>query len=341
VKFGPVPLEQAVGEILAHTILGTDGHKLLNKGHVLTPADLDTLAALQYEMITVAALDSTDVGENEAAKRVGAALTGPGIRFQAPGVGRANLLSTVTGPLRINVAALNQINAIDEGITIATLREHSSVHEGQLVALVKIIPFGVAESAVADVEATAREYAPILTVRALRTCSAALIVSGPESARARLLPAFAEPTRTRLERLGSRLDAVCYVPHETAEIASALTGQRRAGCDLVILAGVSAIMDRDDVTPQALRAAGGTVSHFGVPVDPGSLLMLGYVDSMPVIGAPGCAKSLQTNVIDWILPRLLAGERLTRADLILMGHGGLLDDISERPMPRRNTEDDV
>ena len=339
-KFGPVALEQASGQTLAHTILGTDGHKLLNKGHVLTATDLAMLAELHYDLITVAALDPTDLGENEAAKRVGAALAGQGLRMQAPGVGRANLLSTVTGPLRINVAALNQINAIDEGITVATLREHSLVRAGQLVALVKIIPFGVTESAVADVEATAREHAPVLSLRALRPCSAALIVSGPESARVRLLPAFSEPTHTRLERLGSRLDAVCYVPHEIAEIAAALADQHKAGRDLVVLAGVSAIMDRDDVTPQALRAAGGTVSHFGVPVDPGSLLMLGYLDSMPVIGAPGCAKSLQTNVIDWILPRLLAGERLTRADLILMGHGGLLDDISERPMPRRSAEDE-
>lgn len=339
-KFGPVPLAQAAGQTLAHTILGTDGHKFLNKGHVLTAGDLDTLAAMHYERITVAALDPTDLGENEAAKRVGTALIGPGIRAQVPGVGRANLLSTVTGPLRINVAALNQINAIDEGITVATLREDTLVKAGQLVALVKIIPFGVTESAVADVEATTREHAPVLAVRALRTCSAALIVSGPESARSRLLPEFTEPTRIRLERLGSRLDAVCYVPHETADIAAALAEQRSTKRDLVMLAGVSAIMDRDDVAPQALRTAGGTVSHFGVPVDPGSLLMLGYIDAMPVIGAPGCAKSLQTNVIDWILPRLLAGERLTRADLILMGHGGLLDDISERPMPRRNAADE-
>ncbi len=341
VKFGPIPLEQAAGKILAHAILGTDGHKLLNKGHVLTPIDLEALAALLYETITVAALDPTDLNENQGAQRVGASLTGPGLRLQAPGVGRGNLLATADGPLRINVPALNQINAIDEGITVATLREHTLVHAGQLIALVKIIPFGVGGSAVADVEATAREYAPILSVRALRACSAALIVSGPASAKERLLPAFTEPTRIRLERLGSRLDAVSYVPHQIAEIAAALAEQRAAERDLVILAGVSAIMDRDDVTPQAVRAAGGTVSHFGVPVDPGSLLMLGYLDAMPVIGAPGCAKSLQTNVIDWILPRLLAGERLTRADLILMGHGGLLDDISDRPMPRRNADDEV
>ena len=103
--------------------------------------------------------------------------------------------------------------------------------------------------------------------------------------------------------------------------------------------GVSAIIDRQDIVPSAVEAAGGNIVHFGVPVDPGSLLMLGYLDNVPVLGAPGCIKSLKNNVIDWILPRLLAGEHLTRAHLVAMGHGGLLDDISERPMPRSQVEE--
>jgi molybdenum cofactor cytidylyltransferase len=119
----------------------------------------------------------------------------------------------------------------------------------------------------------------------------------------------------------------------------ALNGQRAGGRDVILLAGVSAIIDREDLVPSALRAAGGSVVHFGVPVDPGSLLMLGYLGDIPVIGAPGCIKSPKTNVIDWILPRLFAGERLTRAHLVAMGHGGLLDDIHDRPMPREGGQD--
>ena len=154
-----------------------------------------------------------------------------------------------------------------------------------------------------------------------------------------LVESFRDPVQRRIEALGSSLDELVYVSHTIPEIADAINVQRPAGRGLILLAGISAIIDREDVVPSALEAAGGSVVSFGVPVDPGSLLMLGYLENIPVIGAPGCIKSLKTNVIDWILPRLLAGERLTRANVVAMGHGGLLDDISERPMPRSSTED--
>ncbi|MCC7448493.1 MAG: molybdopterin-binding protein [Anaerolineae bacterium] len=334
-KFGEVPLEAAVGNVLAHNLFGTDGHKLFSKGHVLTQTDVIKLVASGWSSVVVAALDSTDLSENESARRVGMALAGPHVRIDAPGVGRANLSAEAAGPLRVNVPALERINNIDEGITVATLREHTLVQPRQLLALVKIIPFGIAAARVADVEAVAREAGPVIAVRALQPRSVALILSGPAHAQDRLQANFIDPVRIRVEGLGSQLDAVLCVEHTVSAIAAAIQQAYAASRGLILLAGVSAIIDRDDVAPQALRNAGGNVAHFGVPVDPGSLLMLGYIGETPVIGAPGCIRSLKTNVIDWVLPRLLAGERLTRADLIVMGHGGLLDDISERPMPRQ------
>ena len=337
-KFGRVPLADAAGKVLAHNVLGSEGRKLFGKGHVLTPGDLEKLKAVGQDTVIVAALETTDLGENAAARRVGMAVAGPGVRVTAPGVGRANLMAEAAGPLRINVPVLDRINNIDEGITIATLREHTLVQPGQLLALVKIIPFGIPAARVADVEATAREAGPIISVRPLQPRSVALIISGPANAQGRLLEDFNDPVQNRIERLGSKLDATICVEHDISAIAEAIRQQCEAGRGLIVLAGVSAIIDREDVAPLALCEAGGSVAHFGVPVDPGSLLMLGYVGDTPVIGAPGCVKSPQTNVIDWILPRLLAGERLTRADLVVMGHGGLLDDISERPMPRQRTD---
>jgi molybdenum cofactor cytidylyltransferase len=333
-KFGAVPLDTAAGAILAHKLLAPDGRKLFNKGHPLTEADLHTLRDCGIDSVVVAALASTDLGENEAARRVGTALVGSGVRVTAPGVGRANLMAQVSGPLRINVPALERLNSIDEGITIATLREHTLVRPGQLLALVKIIPFGVPTARVEDVEAIALEESPVIAVRELQARSVALIVSGPESARADLLVEFTDPVRERIERLGSHLDVVTYIAHEEGAVAEAIREQQTAGRELIMLAGISATIDHEDVIPAALRAGGGIVAHFGVPVDPGSLLMLGYIGQTPVIGVPGCIKSPKTNVIDMILPRLLAGERLTRANLVAMGHGGLLEDIAERPMPR-------
>lgn len=333
-KFGPVSLDRAVGHILAHNIVDRSGHKIVSKGHILTSNDYTKLKSLNIETVIVAVLDTGDLNENQGAVRVGTAIAGPGVQVIAPGAGRTNLISEHYGPVYINVPALEKLNNIDAGITIATLRNHTLVRPGELVALVKIIPFGIAAARVVDVEAKASEYAPIITVRPLQTYSVSLIITGPDSARDRLIKAFEPPTRQRIEKLNSRLDTVRYVAHTETHIQQAISQEAAEGRDLIITAGISAIIDQQDVVPSALRLAGGDIAHFGVPVDPGSLLMLGYLNHVPVLGAPGCIKSTKTNVIDWLLPRLLAGERLTRADLVALGHGGLLEDISERPMPR-------
>ncbi|MCU0514569.1 MAG: hypothetical protein MUE40_18600 [Anaerolineae bacterium] len=340
-KFGRVPLSGAVGGILAHKLVDAAGSKILGKGRLLSAADVALLHSHGYDSVVVARLDSTDLGENEAAQRVGAAVAGagPGVRVVAPGVGRANVLATTRGVLRVNVPVLERLNNIDMGITIATRYRHTLVNAGDLVALVKIVPFGIAAARVLDVETMAQQMPPVLAVDALRPAQAALIVSGPESARAELLAAFTGPVQQRLTALGSTLAEVLYTAHTPAAIAAAITAQQPAGRDLVLVAGISAIIDQEDVVPQALRLAGGTLTHLGVPVDPGSLLMLGYVEHLPVIGTPGCIKSPKTSVIDWILPRLLTGERLTRADLVALGHGGLLDDIADRPLPRGENDD--
>jgi len=334
VKFGPVPIREAIGHVLAHNLVDDAGHKVIAKGRVISDSDYAKLEELGLDSVIVARLDSTDLDENTGARRVAEAVAGPGIEIKAPGVGRAILLAAHYGPLYVNVPALERLNNIDAGITLATLRNYSLVQPGQLVTLVKIIPFGIAEARVVDVESTARENSPVISVRPLQSCSVGLILTGPDSARERLIRDFEAPTRERVTRLHSQLDSLAYVGHRQETIASAIQAKVSAGRDLILIAGISAIIDNDDVVPTALRAAGGDVAHFGVPVDPGSLLMLGYVGRVPVLGAPGCIKSPKTNVIDWLLPRLLAGERLTRADLVEMGHGGLLDDISERPMPR-------
>lgn len=333
-KFGTLPLDQTLGKILAHQCADSNGRKLLNKGHVITQADIARLHEHHLQSLLVVTLEDDDVDENEAAQRIGAVVSGEHVRMTAPGVGRANVMAQQAGVLRVNVSVLERLNNIDEGITIATLQTHSLVQVKQLVCLVKIIPYALSAARIEDVEAIARENQPVISVRPLQTCSVGMIVTGPDAQRDTLIAEFVPSVRTRVENLGSQLDEVLYVPHEETAIAEALAALHHAGRSLILIAGISATIDRHDVIPMALERARGRVAHFGIPVDPGSLLMLGYIGSTAVVGAPGCVKSLKRNVIDLILPRLLAGERLTRADLVAMGHGGLLEDIPDRPMPR-------
>jgi molybdenum cofactor cytidylyltransferase len=335
-KFGEVPVDESIGAILAHKLYDKAGKLILNKGRRLIESDLAALRQLGLERVTVTQLSPADLHEDAAAERIGAAVAGAKLRMRAPGVGRANLTAAERGVLHIDVPKLELINNIYDGITIATLRAYSLVDVGEIVALVKVVPFGVPAARVVDVERIAEASGAVLQVRPLQRKRVALIVSGTDSTQPRLMKSFHDPMLRRIEGWGSDLLEPTFTLHDAQSIADAIRAQSEA--DMILVAGISAIIDREDVVPSALLLAGGSITLHGVPVDPGTLLMMGYLGEVPVVGAPGCVKSPKTNVIDWILPRLLSGERLTRANLVSMGHGGLLKDIAERPMPRSITD---
>lgn len=331
-KFVVVETKDAQGTILAHNLYDEMSQRILNKGRCLSEADITKLLSYGFDTITVAQADENDIHENDAARRIGNALAGQGIAVKAPGVGRANLMSSVRGVLRVNAPILEQVNNIYDGISIASMREHSLINAKELVTLVKIVPFFVPNARVLDIERLTADASSVISVRPLQSRKVALIISGPQSVREKLLHDFDAPVRQRIEFLDSELIEPIYVSHNAETIANALRDCTQY--DLILVASVSAIIDIDDIVPTALRMAGGTVTIHGVPVDPGTLLMMGYLNDVPVVGAPGCIKSPKVNVIDWVLPRLLSGERLTRANFVRMGHGGLLQDITNRPMPR-------
>jgi molybdenum cofactor cytidylyltransferase len=171
-----------------------------------------------------------------------------------------------------------------------------------------------------------------------------MILSGSASIRQRLVTDFA-PLRERIEKLGSSIARTDFVALDDevdeAALADMLKRQLASGIRLILIAGETAIMDGHDIVPRAVQRAGGQVESVGAPVDPGNLLMLAYLNDVPVVGAPGCARSKKVNIVDWILPRLLAGDRLTRRDIIALGHGGLLQDVPERGIPRARKGDDA
>ena len=335
-KFAPVPLSAAKGKILGHNIAGENGQRLLRKGKPLTDEDLEKLRALSRTSVYVAEMEPDDVDENKAARRVAEAICGPGLHLTGVASGRANLLSDEMGILRIDVDRLARINECN-GITLATLRTHSPVHARQIVATVKIIPYAVPESVLGAAEAIAAESRPIIQVDPLPSRSVGMILSGSTSIHERLISDFA-PLQDRIERLGSSVARTDFVAlddeSDEAALAQMLQQQIATGIGLIMLAGETAIMDPHDIVPRAIERAGGYVESVGAPVDPGNLLMVAYLNDVPVVGAPGCARSRKTNIVDWILPRLLVGDHLTRRDIIELGHGGLLQDVRERGMPR-------
>jgi molybdenum cofactor cytidylyltransferase len=317
------PIEQSVGGILVHNVADGEGHKALPKGHQLTTADIEKLRALGKTVVYVARLEPGDVRENEAVARIGRAVAGENISATQATAGRVNLLATARGVLKLDDATLTRLNSID-GVTVATLPAHTLVETKRMLATIKTIGLALRESALQQVESLASERGSAIWVRALAAARVAVILTGSDEARQRVQETYSEPIRARVEELDGQIFSRAYVEEDANAIAEAVSGAMENGADCVILAGETSIMDADDITPRGIIAAGGAIELYGAPVEPGNLLLLAYCGKVPIVGAPGCVKSRETNVVDLILPRLLSGERVSRADVIALANGGLL-----------------
>jgi molybdenum cofactor cytidylyltransferase len=329
-QFETVSLNAAEGAILAHGIRANG--KLLRKGRILSADDLAAIAGAGFTEVTVARLGSDDVTEDEAAARIAARLVGEGVRAGAAFTGRANLYAAADGLAVIDAARVNAANAIHESITLATLAPSVSVTAGQMVATVKIIPFAAPRNAVAKAEAVLASGA--LRVAVFRPHRAALISTSLPGMKESLLDKNRTAIEARLKSVGSSLVFERRVPHEAGAVADAIGQAKAEGCDPILVFGASAITDRRDVIPAALERAGGTVEHFGMPVDPGNLLLIGKTGAASVVGLPGCARSPRMNGFDFVLWRLAADQPVTGNDLAGMGVGGLLTEILIRRQPR-------
>lgn len=315
-----LPTSQILGHILRHNLFDSQGRKLLPKGRRLSSKDLSVIHELGLEQLSVAILEAGDIDEDLAANRLAELVTGAGLRHTGPVHSRVNLLAEYDGVVRVNIAALEAINRI-EGLTIATLRTTQLVRAKKRVATIKIIPFAVPEQALVKAEQISQHMGPIIAVDRLQVHRVGVILVGSAPRLEELLfPAI----QARVLELGSELAYSACVEASEQAIAERIRSQHNAGATLIILAGETSIMDRDDLTPRAIRMAGGQIEQYGAPVEPGNLLLMAYLDQVPILGAPGCVRSRATNIVDLLLPRLLANEHISAEDIIRLGHGGLL-----------------
>lgn len=323
-----LPLAQAAGHILCHNLADPQGRKAFTKGRIVRPEDLPRLEELGLKAVRVAILDPDDVHEDEAAARLAAAVAGPGVSATTPRTGRVNLRAEHAGPLEVDVEALLTINEVD-GLTIATLPEHTLARPGLRLATIKVIPFAVPEADLARVEEMGRAAGGVLRVRPLQVRSVGVILVSSAAARIRVERGVYPAIEGRVRDLGGEVIATRFVPPDETAVAAAVSELQAMGAELIIAAGETSVVDLEDVTPRGVRLAGGRVEHYGAPVEPGNLLLLAYLDRsgaapLPVLGAPGCVRSRDTNIVDLLLPRLMAGEQVRRRDIVALGHGGLL-----------------
>ncbi len=329
-KFGAVAPKNARGATAVHTI--RQGNLVLKKGTLIGPAEIAALEDAGIKDVVVAQLEPGDVSEDVAAADIANKVAGGGVHIDRAFTGRANLFAQVPGVLVVDKDAIDRLNRVDEAITFATLPAYKPVVAGEMIGTVKIIPFAVAKSA--RDAALAGISGPLLRVAPYRIRKVGIVSTVLPGLAPKVIEKTLKITADRLAPAGATIVAERRVPHERAALARALDEVLKAGAELAIVFGASAIADRRDVIPSALEAIGGHVEQFGMPVDPGNLLMIGDANGRPVLGAPGCARSPKENGFDWVLMRLLAGLPVPREQITGLGVGGLLMEIVTRPQPR-------
>ena len=331
-KFGAVPVAQAEGGVAVHSI--RQSGLVLKKGTLIGKPEIAALQAAGIAEIVVARIEPGDVSEDAAAAEIAAAVAGTGVRVDRAFTGRANLFAENAGVLVVDKDAIDRLNQVDESITFATLAAYKPVVAGEMIATVKIIPFAVAEAARDAALAAAAAARPLVRVAPYRLRKIGVVSTVLPGLATKVIEKTLKVTAERLMPAGASIVAERRAAHDQAALAKAIEEVLGEGAELVLVFGASAIADRRDVIPAAVTTIGGRIEHFGMPVDPGNLLLIADVRGRPLLGAPGCARSPKENGFDWVLMRLLADLKVPSEAITGMGVGGLLMEIVTRPQPR-------
>ncbi len=333
-KFGLVPVDEAIGALAAHSVRA--GGTVVKKGTLVSAQIAAQLREAGVDSIIAARLEPGDIGEDAAAWRLARTLAGENVLVEKPFTGRSNLYAETAGVLLIDTDAIDNLNAVDEAMTAATLPAYKPVVAGEMIGTVKIIPYALPEVLLQT--GINRAGAGALRVAPYRRRQAGVISTLLPGLKPSVIDKTVSVLAKRLEPANATIAWERRVPHDTSALAQELARHAAGDTPLIVVFGASAIADRRDVIPAAIEMAGGRVEHFGMPVDPGNLLLIGSIAGKPVIGAPGCARSPKENGFDWILHRILADVPVTRADITALGVGGLLMEIVTRPQPRAGGE---
>lgn len=331
-KFGEKPISSCLGDLLVYPVRIPNGK--IPKGTKLSKTHLQSLRSMGIEHLLVASLQKGDIDENLAANLLSTAFYKKGFKLSAPVTGRVNFIAEHLSISRLDVKRINKLNEIDEAITFATVLPDQLLTKGQMVATLKIIPYAVSKRSI-DKAIKLIKSGELLSCCQIISRNFSLIQTTFANTKPSILLATENVTRTRLAQLECSLIDCQIVEHSADYVSQALVRARDQGAQAFLLCGASAIADRLDVLPKALSMVGGEVIHFGLPVDPGNLSMVGKWDGMIVLGMPGCARSPKLNGLDWLLQKSLAGIELAKSELSSMAVGGLLADIASRPLPRK------
>ncbi|MEG6615784.1 molybdopterin-binding protein [Peptococcaceae bacterium 1198_IL3148] len=324
--FKKVKVEEAVGMVLGHELTkivpGSYKGPAFHKGHVITAEDISHLKDIGKEHIYLIELTDEQLHENDAAIRIAQAVCGTNVQYSVASEGRVNLIAQVGGLLKINPEAVAVINAAGH-IAVSTKHSNIVVNPGDLLAAAKVVPLVIDKSIITEVEQQAKVYGEVIKVLPLANLKVAAIITGNEVYYGRIEDKYRQILTEKVQQYGAGLVETVYQPDDSEAITNTILDLKAKGMELIICAGGMSV-DPDDVTPDAIRATGAQVVTYGSPVLPGAMFMLAYLDDdVPLLGMPACGMYSKTTVLDLVLPRILAGEKLIRQDIANLGYGGL------------------
>jgi hypothetical protein len=330
-----VPVQESVGMVLGHDVTrivpGEFKGRAFKKGHIIQPEDIPELLEIGKEHVYVLELQDGFLHENEAAERIAKAAVGQGIELTEPVEGRVNMVAAYRGLLKVNVDAVYQINSIEE-MAFGTLHTNQQVAAKRDVAGTRIIPLVIEEEKIQNVEAICGRNHPVIHVKPFLPFRVGLVITGSEVYHGRIEDKFGPVVKAKFSDLGSRVIREVLVSDSLSLTAKAIQDVIDEGVEMVAVTGGMSV-DPDDQTPAGIRAAGGKVITYGSPIFPGAMFMLAYIGDVPIVGLPGCVMYYEASVFDLVVPRLLAGEAVTRADIVALGHGGFCASCPECRYP--------
>lgn len=320
-----IETRNAVGHVLCHDLTrivpGETKDAAFRKGHVVAEEDIPVLLSMGKDHLYVWEKTEGVLHENEAAERLRAICQNEHMSPTPVKEGKIELRADIDGLFRVDVARLNAVNSLDD-IMIATIHTNSLVHRGDKLAGTRVIPLVIDEARLAQAERIAGDK-PLLELRPLQRRTAAIVATGTEVHLGRIQDTFTPILTEKLSHYGIEVIFKTTSPDDMEQIVAAIARARASGAELVLCTGGMSV-DPDDLTPGAIRAAGADIVSYGAPVLPGAMFLLGYFDDgTPVMGLPGCVMYAKGTVMELILPRVAANVPVTKADLAVMGHGGL------------------
>lgn len=320
-----IGVEKAVGSVLAHDITrivpGKSKGVGFKKGHVVREEDIPELLKLGKRHLYVLSLSKSRLHEDDAALRIAAAVCGPGLRWTEPSEGKSSIISRIDGLLKVNAPALLKINRLED-VILSTLKNNFPCRRDQIVAATRIIPLTTRVATIARLERIAAKAGPVVEVLPFRALKVGAVVTGSELFSGLIKDEFDKHVGDKIRGYGASVVKKILTPDDPRVIASAVSELADLGCELIVTTGGLSV-DPDDVTRQGVLHSGAHMVAYGSPILPGAMFLLALLGSATILGLPACVYYHTSTIFDLILPRVLAGDPVTRDEIAAMGHGGL------------------